>query len=140
MDECLEIGVTRRIDAPVDAVWRAFLDEDVFASWFWPRRLEPVYTLEPRVGGRWSVSSPVASMAVGGVFLAIDEPSALSFSWRWEGEPHDSSVSVLLAPAREHTTLVDVTHSWIADETAAADLQQGWNDCLDRLPAALAGH
>lgn len=132
-----EITLTRRVSAPVDAVWAAFVDESLFSTWFWPARLEPTFAVDARVGGRWRVASDVATMAVGGTFTTVDESETLAFSWRWEGESEETSVVVLFAPARERSTLIDVTHSRIASEGTAADLLQGWNDCLDRLPSAL---
>jgi uncharacterized protein YndB with AHSA1/START domain len=133
------ITLTRRLDAPIHAVWRAWTDQATFASWFWPARLDPVTRLDARQGGEWRVESAVASMAVGGTFSTIVEPEQLSFTWRWHGEADESTVSVRLAAARENSTLLDLTQAGITSESAAADLRQGWNDCLDRLPGALAG-
>jgi uncharacterized protein YndB with AHSA1/START domain len=77
-------------------------------------------------------------MGVGGVFSVASPPELLVSSWRWDGEHEESRVEVRLVPARERSTLLELTHSGIATEAAAADLRQGWNDCFDRLPAALA--
>jgi uncharacterized protein YndB with AHSA1/START domain len=132
-----DVALTRRLEAPVDSVWRAFTDLDAFAAWFWPPRLEPRYDLEARVGGAWRVESPVASMAVGGVFSVVSRPELLVFSWRWRGENDESQVEIRLVPGRERSTLIEITHSGITTDHAAADLRQGWNDCLDRLPVAL---
>lgn len=134
-----DIVLTRRIDSPIDEVWRAWTDESVFASWFWPPRLEPVYELEARPGGRWRVASPVASMAVGGEFTAVDGPERLAFTWIWEGETARTVVEVRLSVARGRSTLLDLTHTGIDGEATATDLRQGWNDCLDRLPSAIGG-
>ena len=135
-----DVTLTRRLDSPVDLVWRAFTDLETFATWFWPPRLEPRYGLDARVGGSWRAESPVASMGVGGVFTVVSPPELLVSSWRWDGEQEESRVEVRLVPARERSTLLELTHSGIATEAAAADLRQGWNDCFDRLPAALAAH
>lgn len=132
-----DVTLTRRLDAPVDPVWQAFTDLDVFSAWFWPQRLEPRYDLDARVEGAWRVESPVASMAVGGVFSVVAPPELLVFSWRWHGENDESRVEIRLVPARERSTLLEITHTGIATDQAAADLRQGWDDCLDRLPAAL---
>ncbi|RWZ52007.1 SRPBCC domain-containing protein [Labedella phragmitis] len=132
-----DVILTRRLDAPVDSVWQAFTDLDAFSDWFWPRRLEPRYDLEARVGGTWRVESSVASMAVGGDFSIVSPRELLVFSWRWHGESDESRVEIRLVRARERSTLLEVTHSGIPTDQAATDLRQGWNDCLDRLPAAL---
>lgn len=134
-----DVTLTRRLDADPASVWRAFTSREMFSSWFWPARLEPRYDLDARVGGAWHVESSVASMAVGGVFAVVSPPELLAFSWRWRGETAESSVTIRLAPARDRSTLLEVTHTGIATDHEAADLRLGWNDCLDRLPAALDG-
>ncbi|RWZ61104.1 SRPBCC domain-containing protein [Labedella populi] len=133
-----DVILTRRLDAPRDLVWRACTDPATFAAWFWPPRLEPRYVLDARVGGSWRVESPVALMAVGGVFAVVSPPELLVYSWRWDGEQEESRVELRLVPARERSTLLELTHTGISTDETAADLRQGWNDYLDRLPAALS--
>lgn len=67
----------------------------------------------------------------------IEPYRMLAFTWQWDGEPHESQVSVELAGNEGQTSLL-VTHSGFADESAAENHAQGWADCLDRLPVWLA--
>jgi uncharacterized protein YndB with AHSA1/START domain len=132
-----DVILTRRVGLPVADAWHAWTDQVAFAEWFWPARLRPEYDIDAHLGGSWRVSSPVAAMAVGGRYTTVSAPEILVFTWRWEGETQESTVTVRFAPARDRSTLVEVTHTGIESPEAAADLLQGWTDCLGRLPGGL---
>jgi len=116
-------------DASAERLWRAFTTTEL-AEWFWPQGFETVVSIDPRVGGEYRVSSAPMGMAVSGTFTAVDEPSTLAFTWRWDGEDVETSVVVTIEGGA-----VTVTHGGFAAEEARDDHIQGWNDCLERLPA-----
>jgi len=116
-------------DASAERLWRAFATTEL-AEWFWPRAFETVVSIDLRVGGEYRVSSAPMGMAVSGTFTAVNEPSALAFTWRWDGEDVETSVVITIEGGA-----VTVTHSGFATEEARDEHIQGWNDCLERLPA-----
>ncbi len=124
--------IDRVIPLPPERVWRALTTDDL-AAWFWPPRFETTVQLDLRVGGAYRIDGPGAGMAVSGVFVAIDEPTRLVQTWRWDGEEAETLVTYTLAETPEGATALRVVHENFADEQACAQHQQGWSDCLDRL-------
>jgi uncharacterized protein YndB with AHSA1/START domain len=131
-----DLDLLRFIPAPRAAVWRAFTEGDRFNSWFWPPRLTPVTVLDVRQGGSWRVSSSVADMAVGGTYGEIDDEEELEFTWQWDGEADVTEVKLRFDDDGENATILRVEHRGFDDDARRAEHEQGWNDCLDRLPSA----
>ena len=122
------LTVRHSTDASPERLWRAFTTPEL-AEWFWPQRFETDVSIDPRVGGGYTVSSVPMGMAVSGTFTVVDEPSALGFTWRWDGEDAETTVTVAIEDGA-----VIVTHSGFETDEARDDHIQGWNDCLERLP------
>lgn len=132
-----EVRDERVLEAASEAVWEALSTADGLLGWFWPPRLEPQIEVDLRVGGRYRIASPVIGMAVSGQYTVVQPPSLLGFGWQWDGEEHESAVTVALTPAGRGTSLV-VTHRELPD-SETDNHAKGWSDCLDRLPDWLAG-
>ncbi len=130
------LTVDRRIAAPPERVWRALTDPVRLAEWFWPPRFETAVELEAREGATYRIASAPVGMAVSGTIVAIDPEHSLTLTWRWDGEELDTRVRIALTPDGDGTR-VTVRHDGFADGETAGEHVQGWNDCLDRLPAAL---
>jgi len=131
-----EITVHRELPATIDRVWRSWTDPTELATWFWPPSFGTTCAIELEVGGDIHIAASHPGMGVSGEFLAVDEPTALSFTWRWDGEDDESLVTLTLTPTDDGTRL-ELTHDRLQDEEVATEHEQGWNDCLDRLPAFL---
>ena len=129
--------VERIIPASRDRVWKALTTEQL-AGWFWPPRFATTVQLDLRVGGAYRIDGPGAGMAVSGVFVAVDEPERLVQTWRWAGEDAETLVTFTLAETPDGATALTIVHENFVDEQSRANHAQGWNDCLDRLVAAVA--
>ena len=129
-----ELTVTRLLAAPPERVWRAFTEPTELAAWFWPGSWDAAVTIDLRVGGRYRVSSASAGMAFGGEYLVVDPIDLLRQTWQWEGEDEETLVTIRFTPDGLGTELEIVHERFASDEDVASHLQ-GWNDCLDRLPA-----
>ena len=127
------IELTRVIAADRERVWRAFTDPAEFVAWFWPQRFRSTGDVDARVGGRWSITSPVVGMGASGVFAAVEEPERLVFTWRWDGDSEETLVTVTLLAADGGGTALTVLHERFDDAGQAESHAQGWSDCLDRL-------
>ena len=134
------LTLVRRIDAPSDAVFNAFLEPDKIALWWGPDD-GPVLSAEvdPRVGGRFHVRFRLAKdgseHGCGGMFEVFDRPNRLAMSWEWEGEEGpDSHVDVRFR-AVEGGTEVTFTHSRLGDEETRRGHETGWNGAFDKLQA-----
>lgn len=114
-----------------DETYAAFTDVATLSEWFWPERLQPTYAIDPVVGGSLRARSDVADLGVTATFRGLD-PDRIVFDWQWDGATETTSVAIDIAPGEEGT-LVTLTHSGNADESARDEHRQGWTDCLDRL-------
>lgn len=129
------VEIDRVLAATPERVFRALTDPEQFAAWFWPPRMEPTAAIEPRVGGEWRISSAPMEMAAGGEYREFG-PDLLAWTWQWDGEEHGSIVVVTLVPEGEGTHL-RVRHDELAPSEAESHAE-GWESCLERLPAFLA--
>ncbi len=129
-----ELTVTRTLAAPPERVWRAFTSPEELAAWFWPGTWGTVVSIDLRVGGRYRVSSESVGMAFGGEYVAVEPIDRLVQTWRWDDDDDETLVTIRLTPDGTGTWLEIVHERFSSDEEVANHLQ-GWNDCLDRLPA-----
>lgn len=131
------LTIERDFDADPERVWRALTDSRELASWFWPPRLAASVETDPREGGEYRIASEAGGMAVSGEYRSVDRPRVLSSTWRWDGEEGETFVSIELTPAAPGTHL-RLTHEGFPSAEARDENAQGWQDCLERLPAHLA--
>jgi len=130
------LEITRSLAAPTERVWHAWTAASELTRWFWPPSFAAEASVDLSVGGAWHIRSSVAGMGVSGVFTAIEAAKRLAFTWHWDGEDAETLVTVTFE-SEGSATLLTIVHDRFGDARAATDHEQGWNDCLDRLPAAL---
>lgn len=129
------LEITRTLPAPPERVWHALTDPAALAAWFWPH-LDNTVEVDLRPGGSYRITGPRAGIAVSGEYLVADPPRRLVFTWRWDGEQEQSRVTAELRPDG-HGTVLTLVHDRVRDATTVELFRQGWQDCLDRLPAWL---
>jgi uncharacterized protein YndB with AHSA1/START domain len=126
------LRITRLLPAPIERVWAALTRPETLPEWFWPARLEPKATADPRPGGEYRIEG--TGLAVSGRYLEADEPKRLVFTFRWDGEEAETVVTIDLASLGAQTELT-LTHEGFDNEADRDNHITGWNDCLDRLAA-----
>ena len=131
------LRVERELAASPQRLWAALTTAEAIASWMWPGSFATTAAVDLRVGGRYRIQSDPMDMAVEGEYVVIDAPVGLVQSWRWDGENEETLVTVAIEPTSTGSRVV-VVHEGFPDDEQAAIHRQGWNDCLDRLPAYLA--
>jgi uncharacterized protein YndB with AHSA1/START domain len=132
------LRITRVLSAPPERVWRAFTDPAALAAWFWPERFATAVEADLRVGGRYRIAGPGAGMAVSGEYVSVEPLVRSAFTWRWDGEPEETLVTLELTGAGDGTgTALTLTHERFGDEAERDNHAKGWADCLDRLPGWL---
>ncbi|MFC6707699.1 SRPBCC family protein [Flexivirga alba] len=130
-----DFALQRHVQAPVEAVWRAWTTREGIATWWWPQLPDTTYELEPRVGGSYHFESKAAGIGVHGEFSTVDEPRRLELTWMWIGgdvQDVPDHVRVDLRPDGDGTS-VTVTHQVNQPGDTGEGLRQGWGDVLDRL-------
>lgn len=133
------LTIVRRIKAPPQAVFDAFIEPSKIALW-WGPDAGPVLSaeVEPRVGGRYHVRFRMedgSEHGSAGTFEIFDPPHRLAMSWKWEDEPGIISRVEATFRAIEEGTELTFTHSRFADGAARDSHEQGWNGALDKLEA-----
>ena len=91
-------------------------------------------TADVRTGGRYRIDATAGGFAATGLYQEVTPPSRLVMTWQWDGEGTESLVTIELT-ARGDETDLDLRHERLADDEERDKHAQGWNDCLDRLPA-----
>jgi uncharacterized protein YndB with AHSA1/START domain len=79
----------------------------------------------------------VAGIGVSGEFAAVEPPSRLVFTWRWDADETETLVTVTFADSEDGGTILTVVHERFDTAEEAADHEQGWSDCLERLGAVV---
>jgi len=135
-----ELIVVRRLSAPPQRVYEAFVDPDLLVRWMGPRGTSlTACAVDARVGGRFRFELAFdggGSVVLVGAYRALDPGRRLAFSWGIEGEDDDSEVAVHLVPFESGTAL-RLEHRGLAMHELEQN-EAGWNEFFDRLELALA--
>lgn len=138
--------VRRHLMAAPERVFAAFGSGEVVAQWLTPSPAVKLTVLELdfREGGRYrfAYDTPEGQrMLVGGVYVKIQAPTLLKFSWLIE--PPDihagieSQVTVTIAPSGAGSDLV-LWHERFEREDANARHAEGWAGALEQLQRLLS--
>jgi uncharacterized protein YndB with AHSA1/START domain len=125
------IVVERTLNAPVARVWKALTDVDQMREWYFDlKEFKPEVGFEfefvvEHEGNRYHHLCRVVEVIPG---------KKIAYTWRYEGEPGDSLVTIELSPVGEKTRL-ELTHAGI--ETfpklpayARKNFEQGWTQII----------
>jgi uncharacterized protein YndB with AHSA1/START domain len=127
------------VPAPRGRVFNALVTPDELAKWWGPKGFtSPSIDLDPRVGGSYRIAMQPPEGEVfhlSGEFVAVDYPSLLSYTFRWE-EPtpsdRETMVTLTLEEASGSTNVI-LDQGVFATEERLALHTQGWTDSLERL-------
>ena len=141
MNETTTITITRQVPVGPERAFEAWVDPAELAQWWWPQWPDTTYELDPREGGEYRIYSAAVGMGITGTFTTVAKPATLGMTWIWisddtpaevEGAPVVDQVEVTFTP-NEQGTDVTVRHT-STEHVAEGGAEQGWNDCMDRLP------
>lgn len=129
--------VKRKINAPAQVIFDAWLDPDSLSEWMRPcssGTAKSTVKLDPREGGAFEIVMHVPSGPVShtGIYQIIDPPYRLVYTWNSVHAGHnDSLVTVKLIPDGDATEVV-VTHERLPEAAQAAHFG-GWTEILESL-------
>ena len=136
----VSLTVERRIAAPPEKVFDAWLDPEGLGRWLFatPDGVMEKVEVDPRVGGGFTiVERRGADLAEHfGEYVALDRPRRLAFDFWTSMSAERTRVTVTLAPDGEATFLT-LCHDgvWANYE---ARTRQGWTMIVDNLAGTLA--
>ena len=146
-----ELMLTRLIDAPVAALWRAWTEPELLKQWFAPRPYTtPVADIDVRTGGtsRIVMRGPDGQdMPMRGVYLEVVPQRRLVFTdayvrpWEPSEKPFMTGIITFDPEAGQTRYTARVLHWTEADREAHEKMgfHQGWGQCTDQLAALVAG-
>jgi uncharacterized protein YndB with AHSA1/START domain len=152
------VVVAREIDAPPDAVWRAWRDPDRIRQWWGPAGFTcPHADVDFRVGGTTLVGMQAPPEYGGFVmhnrwtYTALDEPTRIEFVSEFadaDGRPIEPAAAgippgvpaqvphvVDLEPLPDGRTRVTVTETGYTSEEARSQSQMGQEQVMDKMQA-----
>ena len=139
------LRLERNFDAPVQAVFDAWLSADMIGRW-WPAGPgweTPVAEVDARVGGtlRLVMRNPEGEEFGGsGEYLDIDPPRRLVFTWTWDGPERDQTrqlIEVEFEDRGDGTTTLVLTNRGLPDEKSKRAHRDGWSASFENLDRVL---
>ena len=140
------LRLKRLIPSPPEALFALWVEPAQLLKWWAPDGYEPaVDILDTRPGGRWRLilrRPDGGAMATNGVFLIVEPPRRLVFTWVREDQGgargHETEVAVDLEPAPGGTRLVLVQQRF-ENKPARDNHTRGWSASIERMEKILAG-
>ena len=130
------IQVRRRIKAPAQVLFDAWLDPEAIAAWMRPfDTARTDASADPVVGGRYRIDMHQPDGGVVehvGQYLEIDPPRRLVFTWDSPATQHKDSLVTLEFVETDGATEVALTHEKLPEYMAQAHTG-GWTSALDKL-------
>lgn len=131
--------MTRMLDATPEEIWHAWTNPDAIAEWWHPRNTSTPreeVEVDLRSGGHYRYTmindSTGDRIVSGGVYLELDPPRRLVFTWGDTGsDPQETPViAVSLEPA-ERGTMMTFELRGVHGEPGDEFFYDGWAEVLD---------
>jgi uncharacterized protein YndB with AHSA1/START domain len=141
------VRITREFDAPVDKLFRAHSDPDLFSRWNGPNGVTmTVDHFDCRTGGayRYVILSRGVEQGFRGSFHEVRPSELIVQTFTWEGMPDGVALEKLqledLGDGRSRLTATSLVDSFEArDAFLASGMETGVVEGYERLDALLAG-
>jgi uncharacterized protein YndB with AHSA1/START domain len=140
-DGRLRVVVRRRMPAPREIVFQAWIDPQGIHEWMCPGdTISAEATLDVRVGGSYRI---VMKRKDGehvhvGTYQAVEPPAKLVFTWAGADNPGETTlVTVELFPHGDESELV-LTHERFVKGDLAKRYESGWSTIADKFAAYLS--
>ncbi|MEZ4415916.1 MAG: SRPBCC domain-containing protein [Gemmatimonadota bacterium] len=143
MGETSTVKVSRRVEAGLERVFRAWTDPAQMKQWACPEHaVVEEASVDLRVGGGYEIRmrGDEERYTAYGTYRVVHRPHRLVYTWDWREEAHrmgETLVTVEFVASGEGTE-VTVTHERFPSVEARDGHQFGWTSCLDRFERLLA--
>lgn len=137
----LSLTVSRTIDAPIKAVFDAWLNPRMLPMFMLPGdgMSVPRAEVDAREGGRFDIVMAAGDreMPHGGTYLEITPHSRIVFTWESPFSIDGSTVTIDLKESPGGTNIT-LRHVKFPDEESRANHEAGWGRIVDTLSGVLA--
>jgi uncharacterized protein YndB with AHSA1/START domain len=142
-----EFTMTRVIDAPREAVFKAALDPTLIPQWWGPRRLTTtVMEMDTRPGGQWRFvqrDEQGKEYAFHGTYQEIDAPNRIEYTFEYEAMPGDVMVETVVFEddgGKTRLTFIDrFSDQESRDAALKSGMEEGAVESMDRFEELMAG-
>lgn len=139
------IRITREFDAPVERVFRAWVEPELFVRWVGPRSIDTtIDEWDARTGGSWRYTSRRGEEVYGfyGSFHEVRPSERLVQTFTWDGAPDGVSLETMtfedLGDGRTRTVGLSVVESFeIRDMILASGMDAGIVEGYEKLDELL---
>lgn len=133
--------ITRTFDAPSEAVWRAWTQEEELAQWLFPFGVSTEsISFDVRVGGRYRYTmvndETGETFPTGGEFLEVVPHERLKLTWGDPEAPVEGSPVITL---HFRPSELEFTLQGFAGEPGDGFVYDGWDEALTNLGRHLQG-
>jgi uncharacterized protein YndB with AHSA1/START domain len=134
------LEVRRTIRASRQRVFDAWTKAEELKAWHAPGPLTvSLAEIDLRPGGKYRIhmrEPDGTEHRVSGVYLEVDPPTKVVYSWGWDGDHpvKDSTVTIELFERGDATEVV-LTHAGITHDQERASHEHGWTSIMDKLEA-----
>ena len=130
------------IHTPVEKTWEAWTDPALILKWFGsdPNGEGIKAELDVRPGGEFEISfrdSNGTEHTCSGVYVIVEKPEKLSFTWRWKSEPGVESLVNISFIDKKNSTLMRFEHANLGS-ASKHDYLQGWQSTFEKLLKVLS--
>lgn len=140
------VDLVREFDAPVEAVFRAHTDPDLFAQWTGPRSNPiEVIELDATTGGRWKYAfrgEGDVAFSFFGVFHTVEPNTLIIQTFEFNLAPGHAGISSTTFEEVDGRTRLSVHEVYPSvearDATMASGMEYGINEGYERLDEILA--
>ena len=139
------LQVEHTFKASRDRVFRAWTEPQVLKKWWGPVGAStPVVEIDLRVGGqyRFGMQFPGQDIFyVSGIYLEVQPPEKLVFTWRWEQPDMDFGDSQVTIEFQQqgNATQVILSHGNFPTAEICQNHRQGWSGFLEKVAEFMAG-
>jgi uncharacterized protein YndB with AHSA1/START domain len=134
------IVARRRMPAPREIVYEAWIDPEGLREWMCPGDIVSAEAvLDVRVGGSFRIvmKSKTQTHEHAGTYQVVDRPSKLVFTWTAVENPGEITlVTVDFIPHGDESELV-ITHERFTDPEVAQRYEMGWGTIAKKFAAYL---
>lgn len=136
------VQIRRRVRASAEEIFDLWTKPDLMVRWMspYPGAVDCKASCDLRAGGafRLVMSSEGSSREVSGIYVQIDRPRKLVFTWTGPLTNNvNTLVTVELTPRGDETDLV-LTHQRLPTQAIVEGHTKGWGNILDHLADAVS--
>ncbi len=135
------IVITRVFAAPAERIFAAWTDSELLKQWMGPGPVTvSIAEVDLTVGGSYTLvmNEPKGATHIpSGTYEEIVPNEKLTFTWKWATSDEVTHVAIELRKLDDDETELTLTHTGFAEAGVRDHHEEGWNGCLDKLPAVI---